>query len=276
MDYLEIKAPAKINFGLFITSKREDGFHNLETIFYPLYDLCDDLVFSPADDFKFSSNISDINNNDNLVVKARNLLEEYTGKKINAHIELIKSIPSGAGMGGGSSDAATTLISLNEMFDLKLDNPALLKLALKLGSDVPFFIKPRPAFAQSRGEKLTYIDLDITLPILIVNPGIHISTKVAYENINPKAADFDLRTLERFDFQNAGDLIKKVKNDFEDFVFNTHPEIEIIKDKMYSCGAKFSLMTGSGSTVFGIFGSLEEAERALRQFNTQYFCFISW
>lgn len=142
----------------------------------------------------------------------------------------------------------------------------------------PFFIKPKPAFAESRGEILTQMDLVIDLPILIINPGIHVSTKTAYQNIKPQRPNFDLRTLEKLNFQdqNAPDLIKVVKNDFEDFVFNTYPEVEAIKETMYRCGAKFSLMTGSGSTVFGIFSNPEDAEKTKRQFSPDYFSFISY
>jgi 4-diphosphocytidyl-2-C-methyl-D-erythritol kinase len=276
MDYLEIKAPAKINFGLYITSKREDGYHNLETIFYPIYDLYDEMFFMPSDSFILTTDNEDLNNEDNLIVKAKNLLEELTGKIINVKIDLKKNIPMGAGMGGGSSDAATTLISLNEMFNLKVDNPVLMRLALKLGSDVPFFIKPKPSFAQSRGEELSLIDFHISLPILIVNPGIHVSTKSAYQNIRPHKSEFNLRNLEHFDLEQPAELVKNVRNDFEDFVFNSFPEVKTIKEEMYNMGAVFSIMTGSGSTVFGIFENLDEAEKAKRCFPAEYFTFISY
>ncbi|MGE5497839.1 MAG: 4-(cytidine 5'-diphospho)-2-C-methyl-D-erythritol kinase, partial [Syntrophothermus sp.] len=169
MDYLEIKAPAKINFGLNVTSRRNDGYHNIETVFYPLYDLYDVLTFSPCSRFLFESEDKTMLTDDNLIIKAKNLLEKHTGKSLNVRINLEKNIPAGAGMGGGSSDAAATLISLNEMFSLNISEKILLEMALGLGSDVPFFIKPRPAYAESRGEKITYIDFDIPLPLLIVN-----------------------------------------------------------------------------------------------------------
>ncbi|MGE5411935.1 MAG: 4-(cytidine 5'-diphospho)-2-C-methyl-D-erythritol kinase, partial [Clostridiales bacterium] len=255
---------------------REDGYHNLETIFYPIYDLYDEMFFMPSDSFILTTDNEDLNNEDNLIVKAKNLLEDLTGKKINVKIDLKKNIPMGAGMGGGSSDAATTLISLNEMFDLKVDNPTLMRLALKLGSDVPFFIKPKPSFAQSRGEELSLIDFHISLPILIVNPGIHVSTKSAYQNIRPHKSEFNLKNLEHFDLMQSADLVKNVRNDFEDFVFNSFPQVKAIKDEMYKMGAIFSLMTGSGSTVFGIFKDLDEAEKARRCVPEDYFTFISY
>jgi 4-diphosphocytidyl-2-C-methyl-D-erythritol kinase len=276
MDYLEIKAPAKINFGLFVTSKRPDGYHNLETIFYPINDLYDELFFYRAEQFEFTSNDPALNNKYNLIIQAKDLLEKQSGKKLNCRIELRKNIPIGAGLGGGSSDAATTLISLNEMFNLNYNNESLRKFALSLGSDVPFFIKPLPSFAESRGEALTLLkDFDINFPILVINPGIHISTKLAYQNVKPKSPAFNLRSLVCKDMENTHLLIKNVTNDFEEYAFNTHPEVEAIKEKMYLTGARFALMSGSGSTVYGIYESIEKAEAAVRQFPGHYFMFIS-
>jgi len=178
MNYIEIKAPAKINIGLSILSERADGFHNLSTLFYPISDLFDVLIFEQANQFEFHCDSDMVpGDNSNLVVKAKNILEKITGKTLNVKIELQKNIPSQAGLGGGSSDAAAALISLNEMFKLNLNHAKLIDLALQLGSDVPFFIKSKPAIGSSRGEILDYVDIEIHEPILIVNPGINISTK---------------------------------------------------------------------------------------------------
>jgi 4-diphosphocytidyl-2-C-methyl-D-erythritol kinase len=276
MDYLEIKAPAKINFGLFVVEKRPDGYHNLETIFYPVNDLYDELFFYKSDHFEFTSNDPELENKTNLIIKSKELLENQSNKKLNVKIELRKNVPIGAGLGGGSSDAATTLISLNEMFNLKYNNETLRKFALTLGSDIPFFIKPRPSFAESRGEVLTLLDdFDINSPILLINPGIHISTKLAYQNIKPGRAVYDLRSLKCKDLEDSSLLIKNVLNDFEEYAFNTYPEIESINEKMYQTGAKFALMSGSGSTVYGIYETIEKAEAASRQFPEHYFKFIS-
>lgn len=275
MDYLEIKAPAKINIGLFVTEKRADGFHNIETVFYPIYDLYDELSFSRCEAFEFHSDVKEIENESNLVVKAKKLLEEQSGKMLNVKIELKKNIPMGAGMGGGSSDAAAALVSLNEMFQLNFEMDTLREFALRLGSDVPFFIKPRSAFAQGRGELLTMLNLDIPYPILIVNPGIHISTKEAYQNVKVAPAPYDLRMIESICMNNMPDCIKYVTNSFEDYAFNKYPEIESIKDLMYRKGAKFSLMTGSGSTVFGIFPNRDEAESIQKTFAKDYFTFLN-
>ncbi|MGE5432076.1 MAG: 4-(cytidine 5'-diphospho)-2-C-methyl-D-erythritol kinase [Syntrophomonadaceae bacterium] len=275
MDYLEIKAPAKINIGLFVTEKRADGFHNIETVFYPVHDLFDELIFSRNDRFEFVSDVKEIEDESNLVVKAKKLLEEQSGKIINVKIELKKYIPMGAGMGGGSSDAAAALVSLNEMFQLSFNMDTLREFALTLGSDVPFFIKPRSAFAQGRGELLSMLNLEIPYPLLIVNPGIHISTKEAYQNVRVAPAPFDLRMIESICWNNMPECIKYVTNSFEEYAFNKYPEIESIKDLMYRKGAKFSLMTGSGSTVFGIFSTLEEAEHVQKTLSRHYFTFLS-
>lgn len=196
MKYIEIKAPAKINIGLNILEKRKDDFHNLSTLFYPIVDLYDVLTFELSDKFVFTCNTDSIANDDsNLVVKAKNILENISGKKINVKIHLKKNIPSQAGLGGGSSDAAATLISLNEMFQLGLDYKKLIELALQLGSDVPFFIKSKPAIGTSRGEILEYIDLEITEPILIVYPRINISTNEAFQNIIPNNVNINFHSL---------------------------------------------------------------------------------
>jgi len=276
MKYIEIKAPAKINIGLNILEKRKDGFHNLSTLFYPIVDLYDLLTFELADKFDFKCNTNTVPNDDsNLVVKAINLLEKISGRKINVKISLEKNIPSQAGLGGGSSDAAATLISLNEMFQLKLDHKKLNELALQLGSDVPFFIKSKPAIGTSRGEILEFVDLDITEPILIINPGINISTKEAFQNIVPKYSRIDFHSLIKSEKLNYSLVRSEVKNDFEEFVFSKYPEIENIKLKLYQDGALFALMSGSGSSVYGIFPDLNSAETAKQHYHKNHFCLLS-
>lgn len=276
MKYIEIKAPAKINIGLKVLSKREDGFHNLSTLFYPINDLYDTLIFEKSNYFSFLCDAENIpKDNSNLIVKAKNILEIETNKKINVMIKLIKRIPTEAGLGGGSSDAATTLISLNEMFSLGLNYEKLITLSLKLGSDVPFFIKPKPSIGKSRGEILEPIELEIQEPILIVNPKIKVSTKEAFSEIQPFNSEIDYQSLisnGKIDYQ----LLKeKVTNDFEKNIFSHYPDIKNIKNIMLENGALFSLMTGTGSTVFGIFNNVEEAEKVVQLFPKNYFTFIS-
>lgn len=276
MRFIEIKAPAKINIGLFILSKRADGYHNLLTLFYPVHDLFDLLTFERTSVFEFICNDRNIPcDENNLVVRAKSLLEKVSGKIINTKITLEKKIPSQAGLGGGSSDAAAALISLNEMFELNLKYEQLLDLALRLGSDVSFFIKAKPAIGRSRGEILQYIDLEINEPILIVNPGVNVSTKEAFAKIKPFERNFDFTSVIKNSALDYSLLKEKITNDFEEHVFELYPEIKRIKEILYGNGALFSLMSGSGSTVYGIFPNVESAERAKELLPKNYFCLIS-
>lgn len=276
MKYIEIKAPAKINIGLSILSKRVDGFHNLSTLFYPISDLFDLLILEPSDDFFFECNTDSVpSDHSNIVVKAKNILEMVTGRRINVKITLKKEIPSQAGLGGGSSDAAATLISLNEMFRLGLKQQQLIDIALQLGSDVPFFIRSKPAIGTFRGEILDYLDLEITEPILLINPGINISTKEAFQNIEPVDSTFDFRSIIADNKLDYTLMKSNVKNDFEKYVFEKYPEIEKIKKQLYEYGALFALMSGSGSTVYGIFPDITAAEMAKQNISKDYFCFLS-
>ncbi len=241
----------KINIGLRVTNKRSDGFHDIETIFYPVA-IQDALEFVEADEFRFTLSGIDIegNNDDNLVVKAYNLLKsEY--KLPPLHIHLHKHIPLGSGLGGGSSDAAFMLSELNEYFDLKIRMRKLMEYALQLGSDCPFFINPVPSLAKGRGEILEEIEINLSgMFLVVVKPPIHISTAEAYKNITPKISETPLDQLIRQPIEKWKNTIY---NDFENPVFSKYPEIENIKTKLYNIGASFALMSGSGSAVYGIF-----------------------
>ncbi len=274
MEKIEINSPAKINFGLNVVERRQDGYHNIETIFYPVK-LCDKIIFrkSDVDSFSCSDNILALEK-DNIILKAKSLIEKHFNRKFYLDINLVKNVPTGAGMGGGSSDAASTLHAMNLLFNLDLSKNDLNNFALLLGSDVPFFLDPRPSFATGRGEKLTLIDFSIDLPMLIVNPGIHIATKWAYSNIRAKASANQLYNVinSKSDF----DKFKQfVTNDFELPVFKKFPDVKLIKENMYDFGAVFSLMTGSGSTVFGIFEDEEKARTANNFFSKNYFTFLN-
>ena len=274
MKELKIKAPAKINIGLNVVSKRQDGYHNIETIFYPL-NLCDQLTIKEAGSFLFTSNNNELTSTpDNLIVNAKEELEKERGEKINVHIHLDKNIPIGGGLGGGSSDAASTLTGLNKFLELNLDYEKLFNIALSIGSDVPFFLNPKPCFAESRGEKFSYFNLSISNPILIVNPGIYISTKRAYEQIIPTKPEFSLRDIKQEHFDNFNELKEKVKNDFEQVVFSEFPEVEKLKKQIYKSGASFVLMSGSGSTLFGIFKDFAAGWKAKKKFEKDYFTYL--
>jgi 4-diphosphocytidyl-2-C-methyl-D-erythritol kinase len=275
LEKIEVKSCAKINFGLRILEKRNDGFHNLQTLFIPIHGLFDTILFEKSLNNSFFCNTDFLSDpNSNMIIKAKSLLEKEFNTQLTSKIQLRKRIPIGAGLGGGSSNAAFTLLSLNELFSLNIPNDILQKLALKLGSDVPFFLNPIPAIGTSRGEMLEYINLPINFSIVIINPGIHISTKEAFLKVIPQK-----NTINYLSLINKGELDFNqcrliVKNDFEENIFNKFPEIKKIKQKFYSLGSDFSLMSGTGSTVFGIFKNSAEAKNAITEFSSSYFGFI--
>ena len=275
MDEIVVKSPAKINIGLNIISKREDGFHNLETIFYPL-NLFDEIKFTRSDKFSFNSNDENLNKEStNLIIRAKELLENEFDFPILVDIFLNKNIPIGAGLGGGSSNAASTLTSLIKLFDLKIEKDHLANLALKLGSDVPYFLNPFPCYAESRGEILVPIKLKLYKYLLVVNPGIHIATKWAFGFIKPNNPDFSLKSLIKNSAIEIEEVIKLASNDFEKIVFDHFPEIKEIKEKMLKLGAKHSMMTGTGSTVWALFDEEETAYQTEHYFKCKnYFTFI--
>jgi 4-diphosphocytidyl-2-C-methyl-D-erythritol kinase len=274
MKELVIKTPAKINIGLNIISKRDDGYHNLETIFYPI-NLFDELTIRKAEEFSLTSNHSGLNSEkQNTIIKAKELISQLTGIEIKTNITLDKRIPIGAGMGGGSSDGAAALLAFNNIYSLKLAKDDLFSLALKIGSDAPYFIDPLPKLAYSRGEVFEHISLIIKKPILIVNPGIHISTSKAFSSIVPKIPQFRLERIGSEEHNNISNYYDSITNDFESIVFKEYPEVKSIKDRLYDWGAEFSLMTGSGSTVFGIFPDITSAQAAVSKLPANYFTFI--
>jgi 4-diphosphocytidyl-2-C-methyl-D-erythritol kinase len=243
---------AKINIGLNIVSKRDDGFHNLETIFYPVK-LSDAIEIAESHDiFTFSNTglIVDSNSDDNLVVKAYNLLKkDFNLPEIKIHLH--KIIPFGAGLGGGSSNAAFTLKILNKNFNLQLPDDVLIDYARKLGSDCAFFIKNKPVFAFGKGDNFENINLDLSdYKIIMVKPDINVSTKEAYSGVKPQIPEISLKTLINSPVTDWKDFIF---NDFEKNIFKIHPDLKKIKQKLYNQGAKYASMSGSGSTVYGIF-----------------------
>ncbi len=243
---------AKINIGLNIVKKRSDGYHNIETVFYPV-DLSDILEFvETTKNTKFANtgiNL-DIEEKDNLTLKAYKLLrKEFNLPELEIHLH--KIIPTGAGLGGGSSDASFMLKSLNDHFKLKISDNSLEDLAQQLGSDCPVFIKNKAVFAEGTGNIFSEIKLDLSKYfILIVKPDIHIPTKVAFSEIQavpPKKSLKNLITL------SVNEWKKNILNDFENTIFKSFPEIKKIKDTLYESGAVYAQMSGSGAAVYGIF-----------------------
>lgn len=275
MDEIVVKSPAKINIGLNIISKREDGFHNLETIFYPL-NLFDEIRFTKSKNFSFNSNDENLNKETtNLIIRAKELLENEFGISILVDVFLHKNIPIGAGLGGGSSNAASTLTSLIKLFNVKIGNDHLSNLALKLGSDVPYFLNPVPCFAESRGEILIPVNLKLDKYILVVNPGIHVATKWAFGLIKPKMPAYSLKSLISKSKIEIEEVMRLASNDFEKIVFQHFPEIKKIKEKMLHFGAKHCMMTGTGSTVWALFEDKEAAYQTELYFKCKnYFTFI--
>ena len=246
----------KINLGLHILQKRADGFHDLETVFYPLA-LQDALEIiqhpAPTTDLEFSSSGLKVDGNlsDNICVKAYHLFKKDFPALPAIKMHLHKTIPLGAGMGGGSADGAFALILLNQKFNLDIDEQSLINYALQLGSDCPFFIKNTACYATGRGEKLETISLDLSgYTFVVVNPKIHINTGWAFSQITPATGR---RSLKEIVLQPISTWKENLTNDFEEAVFQHHPEIQNIKTELYRQGALYTAMTGSGSTVFGIF-----------------------
>jgi len=259
---------AKINIGLRITGKRSDGYHDIETIFYPVR-LSDALEFVVTDKAvkKDVLVVTGINTGgrpeDNLVIKTINKLREkhsFPYLKIHLH----KVIPVGAGLGGGSSDAGCLLKVLNKRFDLNIDNQNLKVTALELGSDCPFFIDCLPSMASGRGEILIPVRQVLTdYYLVIINPGVGISTREAYQSCLYGPVSKSLLQLIERPVTEWKDIII---NDFEDFAFKKHPVIGDIKKILYQSNAIFSLMSGSGSTVYGIFSKKPKLPEKLKKF----------
>ena len=249
---------SKINLGLRILQKRSDGYHNIETVFYPLAlkDILETVPFKKTplnSDTNFSlsgiSLIGDCNNN--LCLKAYRLLKKDFPDLPPVQIHLHKSITVGAGLGGGSADAAFTLMLLNEKFNLELSEKKLLSYASLLGSDCAFFIINKPCFATGRGELLEKIDLDLSAyKIMLVSPGIHIDTSQAFLNVQSSSA---ARPLKEIILQPIEKWKEEMINDFENSVFSQYPPIREIKNQLYDAGAIYASMSGSGSSVYGIF-----------------------
>ena len=257
MKSLKLNPNCKINIGLRIVRRRKDGYHDLETIFYPVYGLHDQLEVEVSDEFIFQQDglAVDCSPEDNLIYKVYMRMRARYAQIGNVRILFTKNIPFGAGLGGGSSDAAHMAIALNEIFALGLTQDQLADEVRPLGADCPFFIYNTPCYAEGIGDELTPIELDLSgLRLMMIKPECGVSTKEAYSGIVPKG------TCEHF-----APLIKPLKplkplehlplltNDFEETVCKAHPEIAHIKQALLDAGAIYAAMSGSGSTVFGLF-----------------------
>lgn len=249
---------AKINLGLNVVERRPDGYHNLETVFYPV-EIKDALEVYPMDekfpsdvdcDLKVTNAVNLGEEQDNLVVKAYwQLAAQYPLPRVHAH--LFKAIPSQAGLGGGSSDCAQMILALAKMFQLPMTEQDMLDNASRLGADCAFFIKGCPCYAEGIGERLQPIDLSLSgLHLILIHPHIPVSTREAFSLIKPKPTEKKCREIVG---QPIATWRDELTNDFEQSVFALYPEIGEIKEELYRQGAVYAAMSGSGSSVFGIF-----------------------
>lgn len=247
---------AKINLGLNIIEKRPDGYHNLETIFYPI-NLQDALEVTRREnnDKEYTLHISGAplegEPEDNLVVKAYKLLKKDYPGLLPVDIHMYKHIPAGAGLGGGSSDAACVIKLLNDKFSLGLSTERMEEYAVKLGADCAFFIRNKPVFATGIGNLFEPVELSLKgYHIILIKPDIFVSTRDAFAEIKPVRPAVSLKEIVK---QPMETWKNSMKNDFEDSVFKKFPEIAAIKDELYDLGAVYAAMSGSGSSVYGIF-----------------------
>lgn len=247
---------AKINLGLNIVEKRPDGYHNLETIFYPI-NLQDALEVTRREnnEKEYTLHISgsplEGEPEDNLVVKAYKLLKKDYPGLLPVDIHMYKHIPAGAGLGGGSSDAACMIKLLNDKFSLGLSTERMEEYAVKLGADCAFFIRNKPVFATGIGNLFEPVELSLKgYHIILIKPDIFVSTRDAFAEIKPVRPAVSLKEIVK---QPMETWKHSMKNDFEDSVFKKFPEIAAIKDELYDLGAVYAAMSGSGSSVYGIF-----------------------
>ena len=249
----------KINIGLRVVRKREDGYHDLETIFYPVYGLHDELEVEKAEEFAFHQDglVVDCSPTDNLIYKVYQRMQTHFPQIGNVKITFKKNIPFGAGLGGGSSDAAHMAIALNEIFQLGLTKEQLAEEVRPLGADCPFFVYNTPCYAEGIGDELTPISLDLSgLRLVMIKPHCGVSTKEAYGGIIPKGTSKvlnNLKDLKVLNVLNDLTILSSLTNDFEETVCKVHPEIAEIKQRLLDAGAVYAAMSGSGSTVFGLF-----------------------
>lgn len=264
---MKLNVPCKINLGLYVLSRRADGYHNIESVLFPI-PFYDELIVEEAGAFGFKSSGITIEGNvsDNLCVKAFDMVKSvYDIPPVD--IRLYKNIPTGAGLGGGSADAAFTLKALNALFGIGLGQQQLMDMAAGLGSDCPFFVDGRPALATGRGEVLTPLDLALDgYWLLLVKPPFGVPTREAYAGVMPCDGRRSLRDLPA---SPVNEWSQWLVNDFEASVFMQYPEVGRIKQMLTERGAVFASMSGSGSAVFGLF----EHEPETGDFPSEYFTF---
>ena len=272
------RAYAKINLGLRIIRRREDGYHEIETVFYPvnLFDTIE-LTTEGREILIESSDPRLSIDQSNLCWKAADTLRRETNAAHGVKIRIDKRIPVGAGLGGGSSDAAFVLRELPKIWNLSISNERLREIAASLGSDVSYFLRAGAAFATGRGEVLEYFDLSLPYWIVVIFPNVPVATRWAYEHVTPieDRKHEDLKRLLVENIKQPTVWKDRLKNDFEELVLRTHEAVRQTKDALYEAGADFALMSGSGSAVFGLFGNEQPARAVAEAARKQYQVFLT-
>ncbi len=261
-------APAKINLYLKVVGKRRDGYHLIDSLMVPV-DLCDEIEITKPRGVKNSLTVTCDDpmvpdGGKNLAHKAAALVFHHVGVAHPVHIHIRKKIPVGAGLGAGSSDAAATMLGLNQFFGLGVSKKTMLQLALQLGADVPFFVHGRPAIARGIGERLKILTSVPKLWIVILYPGFPVSTKWAYQSLKFKLTKVIKNTKLSLHLDDYGELARLLVNDLEEVTISRYPRIAHLKERLLQEGATGALMSGSGSSAFGIFATEQQAKKAFR------------
>lgn len=269
MHHVSVRACAKINLGLLITGRRPDGYHTLETVFAPI-DWYDTLDFTLAEGISMSCSNLDLPSDDsNLCIRAAKALRDHAGVQAGVEIGLVKRVPFGAGLGGGSSDAAATLRVLNSLWGVGASSEELHRIAVRLGADVPYFLEMKGlAYAAGIGEELEELSLALPFHVVTVFPGVQVPTVWAYRNFHPR---FDRQVpdlkglVARLCNERDTSVLEVFDNDFSPVVFGHYPVVAQVRDSLTASGAEFVSLSGSGSAVYALFGDVSAANAAVER-----------
>lgn len=262
MKKLQLKAPAKVNYRLDVIGKRPDGYHDLRMVMQRV-DLCDDIeiALTETPGIRVTCGSKGVPDGPgNIAWRAADALLKLSGKEVGIDISITKRIPVAAGLGGGSSDAATVLMGVNQLLELGLSDQRLMEIGVKLGADVPFFIFKKTALAEGIGDKLTALEQVPPLWVVLVNPGIHVSTAWVYQNL--RLTTKGALAIIPNSYSGIDDVCKLLSNDLEPVTITRFPLLDELKELLIASGARGSLMSGSGSTVFGLFPDEKTAKQA--------------
>ncbi|HEY6007687.1 MAG TPA: 4-(cytidine 5'-diphospho)-2-C-methyl-D-erythritol kinase [Geobacteraceae bacterium] len=275
MQSVQLKAPAKVNFRLEVVARRPDGYHDLRMIMQRI-DLCDDITITLSDNpgVRVSCGREGVPDGPgNIAWRAADALVKLSGRQVGIDIVITKQIPVAAGLGGGSSDAATVLMGVNDLLGLGLSPQRLMEIGVTLGADVPFFIFRRPALAEGIGDRLTPLDGISPVWLVLVNPNVHVSTAWVYKNLQLTTTD-DATTIPLF-YGSVSDVCAVLGNDLETVTIQRFPVIAQIKERLLAAGACGALMSGSGPTVFGVFAEERTARQAAEAIGQEHDWFVT-